>query len=227
MRLCSYLSTRDCPYVCTYITSHNFPCYVCRSESTLITIAAMARAITSAFLFASPGIVSLLIFSTYALTTGDPLSPAIVFTTVSLIINVRISAIMLMLRAILGMQEANVACKRIQVCTAPLSVRNRLLHTICTVYVQYCMYRYVHVYSLVSTVLYVKICTYVRYCMYRYEHTYSLVCTDMCICTVLYVQIRIHICTVLYVQICTYCTYIHSCMYRYVLMYSIVMYTVI
>ena len=92
----------------------------------------MARAITSAFLYASPGIVTLLIFSTYALTTGNPLSPAIVFTSVSLIINVRISAIMLMLRAILGLQEANVACKRIQVCIALLPVRIRLLYVICT-----------------------------------------------------------------------------------------------
>ena len=167
MRLCSYVSMKDCPYVCTYITSHNFPCYVCRSESTLITIAAMARAITSAFLFASPGIVSLLIFSTYALTTGEPLSPAIVFTTVSLIINVRISAIMLMLRAILGMQEANVACKRIQVCTAPMPEKLSFTHDM---------------YS-IGTVLYVQICTCVQPCIY------SFVCTDMYICTVLYVQI--------------------------------------
>jgi ATP-binding cassette subfamily C (CFTR/MRP) protein 4 len=86
-----------------------------RKESILVTLAAMARAITSAFLVVSPGMVTLLMFSTFAVTTGQPLSPAIVFTSISLLSNLRFTSIMLMLRAILGLQEARVAFQRIEV----------------------------------------------------------------------------------------------------------------
>ena len=86
-----------------------------RKESILITLAAMIRAVTSVFLDVSPGMIALLIFSTFAVTTGQPLSPAIVFTSISLLSYLRFNVIMLMLRGILGLQEGRVAFQRIEV----------------------------------------------------------------------------------------------------------------
>ena len=105
-------------FICLYVKIYSMSCsLLClrRKESILVTLAAMARAITSAFLLVSPGMVTLLMFSTFAVTTGQPLSPAIVFTSISLLSNLRVTSIMLMLRAILGLQEGRVAFQRIEV----------------------------------------------------------------------------------------------------------------
>ena len=78
-------------------------------------VAMMFQACRPAILFALIGIVNLLLFSTYTLTTGNPLTPAIVFTTISLMSSVRITASGYLLNAVVGFQEAKVALARIQV----------------------------------------------------------------------------------------------------------------
>ena len=87
----------------------------CRKETRIILLASMFRAVNLAFFYVSLGVVNLLMFSTFTLATGNPLTPAIVFTTLSLIQGLRLSTIMFMVRLILGVQEAKVAFTRIQV----------------------------------------------------------------------------------------------------------------
>ena len=77
--------------------------------------AVMFQACNPTFFYAFIGVVNLLLFSTYTLTTGNPLTPAIVFTTISLMSNVRITAIRYILNGVVGFQEAKVAFSRIQV----------------------------------------------------------------------------------------------------------------
>ena len=77
--------------------------------------AMMFQACKPALFFAFIGVVNLLLFSTYTLTTGNPLTPAIVFTTISLMSNVRLTTSAYMLNAVVGFQEGKVALSRIQV----------------------------------------------------------------------------------------------------------------
>ena len=77
--------------------------------------AMMFQASRPALFFAFIGVVNLLIFSTYTLTTGNPLTPAMVFTTISLMSNVRLTTTYIVLNAVVGFQEAKVAFGRIQV----------------------------------------------------------------------------------------------------------------
>ena len=77
--------------------------------------AMMFQASRPALFYAFIGVVNLLLFSTYTLTTGNPLTPAIVFTTISLMSSVRITATGFILNAVVGLQEAKVAFSRIQV----------------------------------------------------------------------------------------------------------------
>ena len=75
----------------------------------------MFQACKPALLYAFIGVVNLLLFSTYTLTTGNPLTPAIVFTTISLMSNVRLTATGFILNGVVGFQEAKIAFSRIQV----------------------------------------------------------------------------------------------------------------
>ena len=77
--------------------------------------AMMFQASRPALFFAFIGVVNLLLFSTYTLTTGNPLTPAMVFTTISLMSNVRLTTTYFVLNAVVGFQEAKVAFGRIQV----------------------------------------------------------------------------------------------------------------
>lgn len=74
-----------------------------------------------AFFYVSLGVVNLLMFSTFTLATGNSLTPKIVFTTLSLTQNLRVTAIALMVNGILGLQEAKVAFTRIQVSFSSVS----------------------------------------------------------------------------------------------------------
>ena len=76
--------------------------------------AMMFQACKPALFFSFHGIVNLLLFSTYTLTTGNPLTPAIVFTTISLMSNARLITSAYMLNAVVGFQECKVALGRIQ-----------------------------------------------------------------------------------------------------------------
>ena len=77
--------------------------------------AMMFQASRPALFYAFIGVVNLLLFSKYTLTTGNPLTPAIVFTTISLMSNVRLTGNFFVLDAVVGLQEAKVAFSRIQV----------------------------------------------------------------------------------------------------------------
>lgn len=89
-------------------------------------IAVMFQACKPALFYAFIGVVNLLLFSTYTLTTGNPLTPAIVFTTISLMSNVRITATGFILNGVVGFQEAKVAFSRIQVSIVILSTIGHL-----------------------------------------------------------------------------------------------------
>ena len=78
-------------------------------------VAVMFQACKPAIFYAFIGVVNLLLFSTYTLTTGNPLTPAIVFTTISLMSNVRLTATGFILNGVVGFQEAKIAFSRIQV----------------------------------------------------------------------------------------------------------------
>ena len=75
----------------------------------------MFRAVNLAFFYVSLGLVNLLMFSTFTLATGNPLTPRMVFTTLTLLQNLRWATIIFMVELILGLQEAKVAFTRIQV----------------------------------------------------------------------------------------------------------------
>ena len=77
-------------------------------------VAMMFQACKPALFFSFHGIVNLLLFSTYTLTTGNPLTPAIVFTTITLMSNARLITSAYMLNAVVGFQESKVALGRIQ-----------------------------------------------------------------------------------------------------------------
>ena len=83
-------------------------------------VAVMFQACRPAIFYAFIGVVNLLLFSTYTLTTGNSLTPAIVFTTISLMSSVRITASGYLLNAVVGFQEAKVALGRIQVSACAL-----------------------------------------------------------------------------------------------------------
>ena len=86
-----------------------------RKETRLNMVAVMFQACKPALFYAFIGVVNLLLFSTYTLTTGNPLTPAIVFTTISLMSNVRLTATGFILNGVVGFQEAKIAFSRIQV----------------------------------------------------------------------------------------------------------------
>ena len=86
-----------------------------RKETRLNMVAVMFQACKPALFYAFIGVVNLLLFSTYILTTGNSLTPAIVFTTISLMSSVRITTSAYLLNAVVGFQEAKVALSRIQV----------------------------------------------------------------------------------------------------------------
>lgn len=89
---------------------------MCRKEVKYITISALFRAINDGFYLVFIGLFNLLTFVTYTMTTGNPLTPNIVFTSFILITGLRLSTIVYMVEGVLGFQQARVALHRIQVC---------------------------------------------------------------------------------------------------------------
>lgn len=90
------------------------PCW-CRMEAILIALGNLFRAVNSAYLGCSTVLLNLLIFPTYVLTTGNPLTSTIVFTTLSLVTYVRVLTFFYVVEAVLGVREMRVAIRRIQV----------------------------------------------------------------------------------------------------------------
>lgn len=90
------------------------PCW-CRMETIMIALANLFRSVNSAYLGFSTVLINLLIFPTYALTTGNPITPTMVFTTLSLVTFVKVLTFFYIVEAVLGVREIKVAFKRIQV----------------------------------------------------------------------------------------------------------------
>ena len=80
-------------------------------------MANLFRAVNSAYLSFSTVLINLLIFPTYALTTGNPITPMMVFTTLSLVTFLRVLTFSYIVEAVLGVREIKVALNRMQVCT--------------------------------------------------------------------------------------------------------------
>ena len=97
---------------------HCFVLHSIRKETAYVNAAALFRASNDGFYLVSIALFNLFTFVTYTLTTGMALTPNIVFTSLTLVTGLRLSTIVYMVEAILGMQEARVALQRIQVCTA-------------------------------------------------------------------------------------------------------------
>ena len=96
-------------YICTWQT------HWCRMEAFLISMANLFRAMNSAYLSCSTVLINLLIFPTYTLTTGIPITPTMVFTTLSLVTFVRVLTFSYIVEAVLGIREIKVAVRRMEV----------------------------------------------------------------------------------------------------------------
>ena len=81
----------------------------------MIFLANLFRAANSANLSFSTVLVYFLIFATYALATGNPITSRMVFTTMPLITFVRMLTFYYIVEAVLGVREIKVAIRRIQV----------------------------------------------------------------------------------------------------------------
>lgn len=90
--------------------------YTLRKETAYVKAAALFRASNDGFFLVFIALFNVLTFVTYTLTTGNPLTPNIVFTTLTLVTGLRLSTVVYMVEGILGVQEARVALHRIQVC---------------------------------------------------------------------------------------------------------------
>ena len=83
----------------------------------MVFLANLFRAANSANLSFSTALVYFLIFSTYALATGNPVTSRMVFTTMPLVTFVRMLTFYYIVEAVLGVREIKVAVRRIQVRT--------------------------------------------------------------------------------------------------------------
>lgn len=92
--------------------------WICRKEAMWVFLANLFRAVNSALINFSSGLINLLIFSTYVLTTGNSITPRMVFTTLSLVTYVRIVSSSAVTEGVLGVREMKVAFKRLKVNTS-------------------------------------------------------------------------------------------------------------
>lgn len=114
---------------------------MCRKEIKYITVSALFRASNDGFFLVFIALFNLFTFVTYTLTTGNPLTPNIVFTSFTLVTGLRLSTIVYMVEGVLGFQQARVALRRIQVCyvractLCPLCICMYLCIEVCTKYI--------------------------------------------------------------------------------------------
>ena len=91
----------------------------------------MIRAYHLSFIMVSVSIMMFLIFATYS-GTGGGLTPKKVFTTLSLLITLRLMSIHFFVHSVLGISEGHVATTRISV-----SIIGRYFHTVTLCYYWY------------------------------------------------------------------------------------------
>ena len=93
--------------------------YSFRKESALVLQAGFTRAIGLAFMIVFINIVTYITFAAYTASGGE-LSAKKVFTTISLLIGIRLTSVFQFIQNILGIVEARVASVRIQVRTSDI-----------------------------------------------------------------------------------------------------------
>lgn len=91
---------------------------MCRKESFIILQAGLIRAASLGFMIVSLNIVMYIIFTAYT-ATGGILTPKKVFTTLSLLIFLRLTTVHFFIQNVLAMVEGRVATVRLQVHAAP------------------------------------------------------------------------------------------------------------
>ena len=91
--------------------------YFPRKESCLILLAGLIRGLLFASKYVILGFALLLMFASFTLSTGQPLTPSIVFTSIVLFNTVKIAVVAYLIQSILGVQESRVALSRIEVCS--------------------------------------------------------------------------------------------------------------
>ena len=90
-------------------------CASYRMESKIILHGGMVRASSLGFTFVSLTLLMFLLFSTYTATGGE-LTPKKVFTSLSLLIFLRLTTVHFFIQNVLAMTEGRVAVVRLQVC---------------------------------------------------------------------------------------------------------------
>ena len=89
------------------------------------------------------GVVFVLMFTAFVLSSGQPLTPSIVFTSIVLVGSLRITITGTMNEALLGLQETKVALSRIQVNVQIIcrlfSLYVLYVYTVCCIYDELCM----------------------------------------------------------------------------------------
>ena len=88
-----------------------------RKESHLILLAGLLRGLLFSVTHVMHGFALLLMFASFTLSTGQPLTPSIVFTSIVLFNTVNIVVVEYLIKSTLGVQESRVALSRIEVCT--------------------------------------------------------------------------------------------------------------
>ncbi len=86
-----------------------------RKESLLILQAGLIRAASLAFMMISLTLLMYIIFTAYT-ATGGVLTPKKVFTTLSILIVIRLTSVHFLVQNSLSMMEGRVATVRLQVC---------------------------------------------------------------------------------------------------------------
>ena len=94
----------------------------------MIALANLFRSVNRACFSFSSVLINLLIFPTYTLTTGNPITSKMVFTTLSLIAFSRVLAFFYIVEAVLGIRELKVALRRMQVCAHNCNCFNYEVH---------------------------------------------------------------------------------------------------
>jgi len=103
-------------YIFYYYSSSSLLYYVCssRRESALILYAGFIRGAALGFMIVFVNIVMFITVTAFV-TNGGKLTSKGVFTTISLLINLRLTSVHFFVQNILGIVEAQVAARRLQV----------------------------------------------------------------------------------------------------------------
>ena len=122
---------------------------MCRKEIKYITVSALFRASNDGFFLVFIAVFNPFTLVSYTLTTGNALTPNIVFTSFTLVTGLRLSTIVYMVEGVLGFQQARVALRRIQVRmlhSVSMHVRMHIEWNVCVYHATYTTPLYIRMY---------------------------------------------------------------------------------